>query len=200
MDAMLWFVLVVMGVAVAFFIFGDDMLQFLHKSDRIKKSTGNAHGNVRIDNRAVGTINKPTEIELMGVDKAKIVMRSIHAPFHETILILNRSQLKHDPFETLHTGRISYWITQDEFLQIESNENTSVQHPGNGIQPHEDYHPTLTKSELNQKSQDAFDKWKVAESEVTALKATMEQKVDERVDQAARLTSSAKERNIGKGR
>lgn len=200
MDAMLWFVLIVIGIAVAFFIFGDDMLRLLHKSDRIKKSTGTALNNVRIDNRAVGTINKPTEIELMGIDKAKVVMRSIHSPFHETILIINRSQLKHDPFETMHTGRINYWIAQDEFLQIEEVEDISLQHPGNGTPRHDDFHPTLTKAELNQQSQNAFDKWKNAESEVTALKATIEQKVNERVDQAARLTSSAKERNLGKGR
>jgi len=202
MDVMMWFVSIIIAVAIGFFVFGDNMMRFMYKDSRVKKSSGNALDNVRIDNRAVGSISKPVEIEPLGIDKFKLIMKSIHAPFHETILILNPAQLKHDPIETLHTGRIHYWIAQDEFLAIESTspQPLAVQHPNGNVPLINAHHPTYTHKELGKMSEDAFNKWKKAESEVTSLKANIDQEVNKRVDQAAKLTSSSKERNIGKGR
>lgn len=100
-------------------------------------------------------------------------------------------RLKINPFEIGDTGFVNMRLLPLETVEVDGDISSDTI---------ENQHTQYTKTELNEQSQSAYDKWKNAESKVTELEATMEQKVNDRVDQVAKLTSSAKERNIGKGR
>jgi hypothetical protein len=203
MDAIIWLVIIICGLGVGITYFGGDVRQFIYKDERVKKATGNSQDNVRIQNRSQGTTSKPIEIEPLSNDRFKIVMEDVHPPFARNTIVLNRSQLKHDPIKTIHTGRVYYWITEPDLVVKSMDQPQPVQQEVitspvfEGVLEKDTTHPTLTKEEIYMKMEAAEIELQRKEGELRNIKANMRKEIEDAVANVSTLSMS-KNQNYGR--
>lgn len=190
MDPIIWVVLFICALGVGIAVLGNDLMAYLWRNDRIKKSTGNARDNVRIENHRTGIRCAPVELEPISENEMKVIIKSLDPPFSPYTLTLRREDLKHDPFETLATGMIHYW------LPIESNKFPDVITQIN--QESSSQHPVYTVDELNTMNRELTEKLQLAQAQVRNEKANIRSTIEESIENSALLSKSSKPTEIRK--
>lgn len=182
MEPIIWVVLIMCAVAV--FVNLVDIPAMLNRGERITKASGNAKDNVRVNNHRTGICCTPDELEPIKKNEMKVVIRNVDYPHTPYTLYLTREDLKHDPFETLMTGMINYWIPLDSNKFPETIKEMD--------QDSSSEHPVYTTDDLNSMNRELNEKLQLAEAKNRNLEANTRSAIDEGIENAALLSKSAK--------
>lgn len=178
MDAILWFVIIVLGAAIAINIVGADIHQFIYKNSRIKKCTGNARDNVRIVHTTTGIKYKPIEIEPLNDSetKFKLIATALHPPFEHKTFEITREQLKADLIASMFNGRLEIRYIPEILLGA----------------PSAPEHQMYTPKEEQVIVQSTDQKITELEGKVSAETANKRQDIEDNVRHASELARSGK--------
>lgn len=176
MDAILWFVLIMLGAIIAMSALGTDIQQFLYRNSRIKKCTGNARDNVRIVHSVTSTKYKPLEVEPLGTNRWKVIVSELQPPFEPQTLEVSRENFKSDLIATIINGRSDIRYTPDDLL---SGGDRNV-------------HQLYTPDEERKITQSTDQKITELEGKVSAGTANQRQNMEDAVRHAGDLAKSGK--------
>lgn len=121
MSAIVWLVAVLCFVGLILNVDNGKLLSYFERGSRERRTSSNTRRNIRIENRAVGSVNRITKIIPLSNDEYQLKLLTVTPPFEKSSLNVTRSQLKHDPFQTLLTGKVTYWIADRDLGSSQPN-------------------------------------------------------------------------------
>jgi len=138
MEPILWFVTILLSVAILFSFGGDTIIQLFNKDNHIKQCTKTARNNVRVAFDKSSVKYRIVDITPFGNGEYELHGKSISFPVTDITKVVTSMQLTGDLIDLMWTGRgnIDYipgglrTITDNEYEQMIKTQKESIRLQG----------------------------------------------------------------------
>jgi hypothetical protein len=177
--------------AVLFDLFLPQIQEKFAKNTRVKEVSKNSKNNVRIQDISRGISYKVIRITPLPNNRALLELMPTRAPFDIEIMEVSENQFKHQPFEVMRSGTISYRFIPREFTTVNliSGVKTEVSAIGGSIENTVE-HPALTIEEERATAERVKTQRDDMKQRNIEMEACLNKTLDEAVERVATLTSS----------